>query len=74
MVQSVRHPSISLAETACGDNALEKAIRSARSLRGLERLARSVRRRATALDEAGRLAIRVLHPQEGDPGDFAKLA
>jgi transcriptional accessory protein Tex/SPT6 len=62
-------------QTPLRDPALGAAITKANSLRVLTRLARSLKVETNAtIDDATRLAVRVLNPRKGDGGDVADLA
>ncbi len=62
-------------QTSLRDPAIGRAIDKASSSRVLSRLARRLKSESSdAVDDATRLAVRVLNPQKGDGSDFAKLA
>ncbi|WP_417738143.1 S1 RNA-binding domain-containing protein [Rosistilla oblonga] len=66
---------LQLAErSTCVDTALDKAIRLANSGRHFDRLTRLIRNRNSVLDDACRLAIRVLNPKEDDTADLQAIA
>ncbi|WP_218934195.1 S1 RNA-binding domain-containing protein [Rosistilla ulvae] len=60
--------------SVCVDTALDKAIRMADSGRHFDRLTRLIRNRNSVLDDASRLVIRVLNPQENDSADLQAIA
>ncbi|WP_197451964.1 S1 RNA-binding domain-containing protein [Rosistilla carotiformis] len=74
-IEDRRSELLQLAErSTCVDTALDKAIRMANSGRHFDRLTRLIRNRNSVLDDASRLAIRLLNPQENDSADLQAIA